>query len=557
MFESLAEELMDAVIILKSDYNVIYINDSCERIFQFSRNKLRLQQTKITQLFPSLSQESLQKLTNKYNKISLTTFEQLQNDFLVKVKFTKIEDQELIFIIIKEYEFEASMLEKYKKNVFELKDINKNLEEVIKSKTTSLLQQKELIDLIFQKAPLGLVMFNSNGEILEKGSDYFHQVFGQGFSIQVVAKGIDRVFEENFSLWLEQVKIGEVPIGDLMELCPEGFIINQTSFKSLFFPMLSNSKEKFFLMVFFEINNVPKNVQKKYENTIIDSELFVSIYSSFREKFFLTNVNPNDFGAFHELLIDIHSLKGILHLFGFSQEVDFVHRLENRFEPFKLLKTLPEEKFFQQLIQDFKLLDTQISDQIGKYDDNIIYHITYESIQTYLSNLSPIHQRELGTSLFSKSLKDFSRSLSLFLEKECQFRKINCLPLNITNMQFRIPIWSWRRIIPLLSIILRNSIAHGAVFENNLQKWPLEIGISLQELDQTIILKITDNGNGFTFDTSDSHLIDQLSGRKIGLLGLRKEVEKLNGKLELQNLEFGGACCTITLSTNEFFCVDK
>jgi hypothetical protein len=557
ILNSLAEELLDAVIILKLDLHVIYINDSCERIFQFSRNKLKLQQTSITQLFPSLSKDTLINLTNKYNKISLTTFEQLQNDFLVKVKFTKIDNQELVFIIIKEYEFEASMLDKYKKNVFDLRAINKSLEDVIKSKTVSFNKQKELIDLIFTKAPLGLVTFNSNGEIFEAASEYFYHIFGYGKDLLGLVKGIDKNFQENLSLWLEQIQYGDVPLEDLINLSPDGFTINQTNFKTLFIPLASNFDDKFFLMVFFENKDQQVNSQSLNQNQLIDKDLFLSLYLSFREKFFSKTFDILDYSQLLDLLILLHSLKGILHLFGFNQEVEILHRLEDRFESFKSLKAVPEYKFFNQFFLDLKLLDSQIMDQIGDKNDYLSFNVGFNDIKNYFSHLSPSKQRELGVQLFSKSFKDSSWHLSLFLEKECQLRMIKCLPLNITNTQFRIPHWSWRRLIPLLTTIIRNSIAHGVVYDGPNQKFPLEVGLSLLETNDTIILNITDNGSGFPLDFSLSKSVDQLSGRKIGLLGLQKDVEELKGRLELYNLELGGACCKMTFPTEEFFCVEK
>ena len=546
-FIELAEELMDAIFVFKSDLEVVFINDSCERLFNLSKSKLKLQKLKMNQIFLDFDLDFIKKYNQKFSNAKLSTSD--GNDFEFLVKFSHHSD--LTLMIAKESEFEGHMLDKYKKSMNELKAINTNLEKVILAKTDSLNQQQALLELILKNTPIGLVSFNKKGQIQTGASQFYLNIFGAGDNILKQLKGIDASFVENFKLWLDQIDNDEVDLIDLMELAPSMFILNGINYKTFFYSL----SQDLFLMTFFK-DNQNLNDQIVESGQRKDLDLFLILFPVMMSNCRLEMKDCQDFQQILNFLRNLHSLKGIFHLFGFNDEVTIIHKIEDRFSSFVKLKQLPSVKFMDGVSDDLNALDQKILLEINNINKKSEFSISLHQIFLYVKELKPNEQKELGLALFSKNLNEFSSILSHFFEKVCLQENIDFMPMNLTNLKYKIPVWTWIKLLPVFSAILRNAISHALDYKNGIQVRPLEVSIDIYEKNKEIIIDVKDNGRGFPDEILVSDKIaNTLSGRGLGINGIHRELENLKGTLQCLNLEQGGASYHMTFDSLGFFSV--
>lgn len=405
---------------------------------------------------------------------------------------------------------------------------------------------------------------------------------------EMIEEILEQIFEER----------GSMKQGVYMSLLPEEVLLYHRSIL-LEYKWLERANEKGQdrIMVILTDITEKREMETFIEEEKNIFEMVVRVVSNFND-FNVTIKEFKDFchGSIQEAFRDrdplevydtiyrqIHTFKGSFHQFGMSNMVKKLHELETEIyrqrtstEPisFYLLEDLIDgEEMLSWLYENIALLKNILGDffhlqektvvideeSLEKIEEHIIKTLDPPEICRLLPKLKKLRWKPFREIL--KSYPDYVKRLSCEMEKPLY-------PLEIEGGHMKIDLNHYRDFGKSLGHVFRNAIDHGI---ESLEERALagkdergRIGCRVYDKNGFLVVEVSDDGQGLSIEekegmgqgdpslaigTSSEGILQRifeesystkeeatyLSGRGVGLSVVKKEVEKLGGRIQLEN----------------------
>lgn len=356
-----------------------------------------------------------------------------------------------------------------------------------------------------------------------------------------------------------------------------------------FMIILTDITEKKFLQHQMEKE---KNILNMVVKVVVDYNDFMYVYRQFNnfdktlsQKILRTNKTNESVIA--DIYRKIHTFKGNFSQFGMVNIVPKLHEIEteitkNRTELEKG-SSRAIDNFFKDfnlseyLEEDLSILKDILSEQFFQQESKLVlYKDKLDEFESKIvSLLPPFESKLILTEIKKLAHKPFRRMFNFFIEyveRLAEEQEKPIYPFYIENGDFPVEVNRYADFVKSLVHVFRNCIDHGIEpsderAEKNKDEFAT-IKAEIELIDNTIILTITDDGQGidpklvakkavekglitenelkkltekekinliFEEQLTTKDHTTMISGRGVGLAAVKKEVEKLNGTIEVMS----------------------
>lgn len=486
------------------------------------------------------------------------------------------------------------MVDKIQDYQAKLIEYNKTLEQKVEERTENLKRANNFIKTMVDSLGQGLLVFDRNGICMDLHTKACVKLIGVAPGGKSLGKLIHSPDQELLKDWIMNLFEEMIPFESLVELGQKFIPCNEhhssPSFKHItleFFPMRDDEeKVQNVVMVAsdktreykaFKEVEAQQNYVKLVSKVLKDKISFMRFVNSFEEsliseKIKITaeeSVNKEDFMRL------LHSMKGSAAFYSLQELVSFLHHFESEVGS-DSLKTLEIVIKIEQLLELLKISIKGLKEVIG--DTTIpVVEVQEEKLRSFWKSLAEADQQmayrfsseflEIEVEQYVLQYKELVNELAVRLGKKIK-------PLVIDNGYLKVDMNYYREFFDSCIHLFRNAVDH-AIEEPEVrlnsgkpEEGSLSMTFNIVNAGQYSFLEfnVVDDGRGIDpqrirkklvelnyspeiLQKSDSQIIyhifdpyfstaeqvSDLSGRGVGLFDIKKNIEKLNGTIELQS----------------------
>lgn len=495
----------------------------------------------------------------------------------------------------------ASLFAHLQKSHDQLARWNQMLEETVAQRT-------QAIKNLLNHAGQGFLTFGNDLLVDEEYSTECEKIFNGPLAKEKITR---LLFPENEGeeTMLEEIllEIGEEEDEDkkdlYLSLLPEEVTLGERTIQLQFRCIkksLETEKEERIMLILTDITEKREleNLMEEEKNLLemivriisnySDFQITVQEYQDFCQNLFLSD-SPDSDSIFRQ----IHTFKGIFHQFKMVNTAKQLHTLETKLQEKKeekdgdaLWDYLQKEGLESWLDEDLALIQNILGDSFLFQEKT--HFIPEESLQQIqhriIESLDPPHIYLLLSEIKKLRWKPFRDSLkpyTHYLNRLSSETEKLIYPLEIQGGELKVDPEYYRDFVKSLGHVFRNAVDHGIELpEERVAKGKNKRGTIKSRIfqeDGQLVVEIADDGQGIqveklmgqgrgrTGEIPNSKLQElifqenfttqedptQISGRGVGLVVVKEEVEKLGGRIQLESQPGKGTCFSFYLPQQE------
>jgi two-component system chemotaxis sensor kinase CheA len=485
----------------------------------------------------------------------------------------------------------------------ELKKYSENLEKIVEERTKELMDTNRFIKLMINSLDVGLIAIDVNGECLDGHSKMAEIIFEMPLKKSKLWNVL-RVAESEVAQtkkWLEISFQELLPFHEMVDLMPRLININGKQIGLEYYPMRdSNEKIQSIILLARDKTIEFKATQAAKEKTELVSRILRFLKSSQNYKTYidecsdqinqveqLCKMKSTDWDTILRLF---HSIKGSSQLFSFNDVAECAHICEE----LSIGIRDGEESFWPQLDERIMELKNKFHSthketlQVLSIPETLT-HRSYKlsTVDSFFNALkNEIKNEEIINLFFNYFMQDsLHETLSQFqiaLDDTCHQLSKQCNPMKITGADVYLKSSDYSGFFSNLVHIFRNIGDHGleAAGEREIigKNASGNVIVNTEHDGINLIITVSDDGRGidpqrirqklsekniphehmnneiviqqiFNGDLSTKEEVTNISGRGVGLSGLKEEVEKLKGSISVKSMLGKGSVFKMVIPT--------
>lgn len=500
------DHVTDACLVLNKDQEIIFHNQALLMLGQ-----LKDREVKKKAIFSELISFS----EFPHEDLAIETSFQFFNSQkgFGQVRKVGIAD-DLSLVMIKDLTIEKHLHQRFQEQLFELKELNLNLEKLVEMRTQQLSRSNKYLSGILTSFNQAIFTTDVSGKIdLEHGLNL--QMLGPQTPTDLFALFHSQMNQEETKKWLQLLFIGALSFEEMVAIAPQNIVFLGAPFRVTYYPFYNDQQVLQSLIV--ALTNISEDLKVREalnEREILAASLLKASHNGHRYHGALDECRKilNSLlreGCSSEIARPkLHALKGLFSYYGPAQMDLMVHEIE-----------LSEEAWSGKYEMITKL-NVQFENNVSKIQ-NLLPHLKGEKRLISLVELFKIEssipkeeQREillpymnLDLDEFCHSLKDYVSDISSSVGRE--LKEYNC---DCRNIFLRIELFSLLNQFFIHG--LRNSVAHVFAEETGEGEIENRIDVFAVEQEGSLLLVIKTTGiihQNKTVNTT-------LSGQKQGLV---------------------------------------
>jgi len=439
----------------------------------------------------------------------------------------KIDDQ--IILVLKDNSVEVQLHNKYKKQLDELAEYSRNLEEKVRVRTKELSESNQFISGMLDSLNQAILVLNAEGKCLPYHSANCLSMFkiapeGKSFWDIISAPEDEKKF---LSRWITHLIKEKINFDDIAELGPQIVIIQGSYIELKYFPLRSeNLTAEGVVVVGRDITRIielEKDLHTTEEFEKILTKVATNLFNyrcAVEEQEFslncLLNAKSVDELSFKKIL---HRLKGSYSLFSMKALEKMTHKIED----FQNCELNTWHEAFKNLNDMTKSLHLRLSNSLSLPPSGNHIWINQEKIKSLAKKIGNSYRDEL-LAMATMKLDVYIQSFSAFTFEICSQLSKKIESFNVSGPELPTNSKIIRTLQPVFTLYLRNVVDHG--FWDNDEKKNI-INFDFKKDNERLKIKITDNGKGISRQTEQTPNL--ISGRGLGMQIIQELLKDLNG----------------------------
>lgn len=488
------------------------------------------------------------------------------------------------------------MVETVLKHQADLKEYSKNLEEMVKGRTSELQAKNDLLSSVFNGINQAILIFDKNGKCLSVYSEQCLDILGVRPSGMDIADVLTPSDPERTRKWVKLLFSNKkLSFKQLSMLAPSSMEhLEGKKVEIKFLPLYEKDQLNSVILIgtdkTHEIEREKKLLeQKNLSKMIVEIQkrknLFFGFVQEMQERMsnlmsYFAKKNSADENDYYYLMREIHTIKGGASNYSFHSISSMAHLLESS------LKKIDIKNEIEQLKNELKEFSIKINQELQKVENMLgvsfseekSIEISYKLLEDFSNEINHEKLKNKFDNLFLK--EDIEKFIDTYkndvqrLARELH-KKVDFVIENPHGV--RVHYAPYKRVFQSLIHVFRNSITHGIEAPKIRKKFKKDpkglvktvVDWSEKKSSKYIVLTIIDDGRGidpltikekliekkllnedekwddkeliqsiFLPEFSTDKEISDSSGRGIGMNSVKEEVEKMQGKI-LVNSQIG------------------
>jgi two-component system chemotaxis sensor kinase CheA len=606
------DQLIDAIIVCDSDKKIIYANLAFATMANTSLKRIKplsfvyeIIHFSDPLIFLNLEIKWPENTEHLNRETDFTT--KKGESGRVMVSTTKLPDGNFI-VFFKDLNLEIKLQTKYQQELDEkqayiaqlknaqeeLKKYSENLEKIVEERTKELMDTNRFIKLMINSLDVGLIAIDLSGDCLEGHSKMAEIIFEMPLK-KTKLWNVLRIPETEVAQtkkWLEISFQELLPFNEMVDLMPGLINVNGKKIGLDYYPMRdSNEKIQSIILLARDKSIEFKATQDAKEKTELVARILRYLKSAQNYKTYIdecgdqiTQVEKlctNKSNDWDTILRLFHSIKGSSQLFSFNVTAELAHICEE----ISIGIRDGEESFWPQLNE--KIIELKKSFNSTHKEtleilsiQETLTHRNYKlsTVESFFNSLKNEIKNEEIINLFfnyfmQDSLHEILSQFQIALDDTCVQLGKQCNPMKITGKDVYLKSSDYSGFFSNMVHIFRNIGDHGLEAQGE-----REIIVNTEHDGKDLIITVTDDGRGidpqrirqklseknilhenmnnevviqqiFNGDLSTKEEVTNISGRGVGLSGLKDEVEKLGGNISVKSVLGKGSVFRMVVPT--------
>lgn len=598
----LLDHILDSVWVFNSEKELIYFNGATAALLDVSPRRIK-KGKKVHEFLTFEDPEVFFMPDGKKGKdsemklieIPYKTFKGKEGMALVSIKKLKSYDDYWI-CQARDITLEVNLHSKYHEKLREMEEANKkleaynkNLEKMVEERTAELKKANDFLEAMMNSLGQGLVVFDENLMC----NPHFTKVCNEFFFKSPAEADISELLSvkdpTSFTKWADILFKNMIPFKDAAKLGPQSLKKDGKHVTLEYHPLQDEGK----------VHGVMVVATDKTEEFLAKEELevkksFVEMVTAilhrrkqfyvFRKEFkigmkYIQDLVKTNCHEFDEarLKITLHSLKGSALSFHMKELGDKLHEIEDYLSNTSIRE--PEEMIalFSDLAEiyerSFKLAADLLGEDSSGDGDSDLRVVKLDDLESFRDFLYSCQASNLAEEFHNQFIKEplssYFDGLNEVIEGLALELNKRIAPLKLDGADIKLDTRSYDEFFNALPHLFRNCVYHGIenpedrVAKSKSQEGQISIKVEIDEQDQLLVFKVSDDGAGvnidklreklvflgvpnaekldskaivmkiFDPDISTSESVNNISGRGVGMHALKVAVENLNGKLDV------------------------
>jgi len=439
----------------------------------------------------------------------------------------KIDDQYLL--VLKDNSVEVQLHDKYQKQLDELAEYSKGLEEKVKIRTRELSESNQYISGMLDSLNQAILVLNAEGMCLPHHTTNCASIFKTSPDGKSFWEIIEYPEDEQPFLrrWISHLIKEKINFDDIADLGPKIVIKNGTHIELKYFPLRSEKlKAEGVVVVARDITRIVEleedlHITEEFEKVLTKVATNLFIYRSAveeQERSLKTLLG--------QTIVDENKFKKILHRLKGSYSLFSMHALEkmtHQVEDLEHCEMPTWKSAFIILNEETKALHAKLANSLSLPPTISHIWVDQQKIRAIAKRVGLPYSDEL-LAMATMALTDYINSFSVFVDELCT-------QLNKKNHSFVVqgpdlPADSQviRSLQPILTLYLRNVVDHGFWNEDEKEN---SISIIFNRVNKRLNISITDTGRGLRPKTEQTPNL--ISGRGLGMQIIKEQLKDING----------------------------
>lgn len=439
----------------------------------------------------------------------------------------RIGDQ--IILVLKDTSVEVELHSKYQKQLDELAEYSKSLEEKVRLRTKELSEANQFISGMLDSLNQAILVLNAEGKCLPFHTSNCATVFktnpeGKYFWDIIAAPVEEQTFLRR---WITHLIKEKINFDDIAELGPQLVIKDSSHLELKYFPLRSDKfTAEGVVVVARDITRLVEleadlHTTEEFEKILTKAATNLFIYRSAKEEHehilkTLVQATNIDELMFKKVL---HQLKGSFSLFSMKSLEKLTHEIED----FTSTSLIEWKTKFTELAEATQAMHTRLSMSLSLPPSGRQIWIDQQKIISLAQKVEQPMREEL-MALTTMKLKDYLQSFAAYGLDLCNQLGKKMHQFNIQGPELPAYPSLIRTLQPILTLYLRNVVDHGFWEEDEGQN---SIKIDYNLTDKHLILSITDSGRGAKAPKLQTPNL--ISGRGLGMQIIQDLINELNG----------------------------
>ena len=433
-------------------------------------------------------------------------------------------------VIIKDLTIEKHLHQRYQEQLFELKELNLNLEKLVEIRTQQLSRTNNYLAGILTSFNQAIFTTDVCGKIdLDHGLNL--PMLGEKTPSDMFELFQSQMNQEETKKWLQLLFTGALPFEDMVAIAPQNIALFGTPFLVTYYPFYNDQLILQSLIV--ALTNISEDLKVREalnERELLAASLLKASHNGNRYhgaldecRKILNSLLREDCGSL-VARPKLHALKGLFSCYGPTQMDVMVHEIEMSQEGWPV-----KYEMISKLNDQFEKNVTQIQNLLPhlKGEKRLISPAELFKIESSLVNeelreiLLPYTNLDLDE--FCRSLKEYVSDISATVGKDLKEYKCDC-----RNLFLRIELFS---VVNQFFIHgLRNTVAHVFAEETMLDEGSNSIDIGAVEQNGYLLLMIKSKGE----IQKNEGVSSVLSGQKQGLVLIDELAKSFDCEIDLE-----------------------
>jgi two-component sensor histidine kinase/PAS domain-containing protein len=439
----------------------------------------------------------------------------------------KIDDQYIL--VLKDNSVEVQLHNKYQKQLDELEEYSKGLEEKVRIRTRELSESNQYISGMLDSLHQAILVLNSDGKCLPHHNTNCASIFKTSPEGKSFWDIIEVPVEEQTFLkrWISHLIKEKINFEDIAELGPQIVIKDGTHIELKYFPLRSEKlTAEGVVVVARDITRLVKleaelHTTEEFEKVLTKVATNLFIYRSAVEEqelalkalILATVVDEKKFKK------GLHRLKGSYSLFSMHGLEMMTHQVEDLHDC-----EMPTWKSaFINLSEETKALHVRLANSLSLPPTGSHVWVNQEKIKSMAAKVGLPYSDEL-LAMTTMRLDDYITSYSSFADELCSQLKKKIHGFTVTGPELPAHPKVVRSLQPILTLYFRNVVDHGFWIEDEKKN---SIAVNFERIDNRLKLKITDTGRGLRAKIQQTPNL--ISGRGLGMQIIKEQLKDLNG----------------------------